>query len=73
MARFQKKGIDASAKIYFTVDPGLLTNHEIDVLDGSGDSLGTWVVKSRPLPDCNVGFGNLFKVMAEQSTTGSTN
>ena len=71
--KFQKQGIDVSAKIYFTTDPALTSKHSIVVTDKkSGVSKGTWLVKSRPRPDCSVGFGMLFKVMVDQSTTGST-
>ncbi len=68
---FQKRGIDVNGKVFFTSDPGLDTRHAVTVNDADGNSLGTWLVKSRPLPDTSVGLGVLYKVMVEQSTTGS--
>ena len=70
--KFQKMGIDVTAKIYFTSDPALTSKHSIVVTDADGNTLGTWLVKSRPRPDCSVGLGILFKAMVDQSTTGST-
>jgi len=72
VTRFQKKGIDVTGKIYFTVDPGLTTKHDVVVLDKAGNALGTWTVKSRPRPDASAGLGVLFRVMVDQSTTGSS-
>ncbi len=69
---FQKRGIDVNGKVFFTSDPGLDTRHAVTVNDADGNSLGTWLVKSRPLPDTSVGLAVLYKVMVEESTTGST-
>lgn len=70
--KFQKQGIDVTAKIYFTSKPSLDSRHLIVVLDGDGSALGTWLAHSRPKPDASAGLGKVFKVMVEESTTGST-
>ncbi len=69
---FQKQGIDVTSKVYFTSDPVLDSRHMVVVLDGDQSALGTWLVHTRPKPDASAGLRKLFKVMLEESTSGST-
>ena len=63
---FAKRGIKVTNKVYFLTDPALDENH---VLTISGDE---YEVRSFSDPDATAGLGVVYKVMCEQTTTGST-
>lgn len=66
ITEFSKRGISVTTKIYFTTDPELDETHVIDVNDG------TYEVRSRSKPDASAGMGIVWRVYAEETTTGST-
>lgn len=63
---FGKRGISVTNKVYFTTDPEIDERHILII--GST----TFEVRSRSKPDASVGLGIVWRVMVEETTTGST-
>lgn len=72
---FEKRGIRATDKIYFTSDPEIDERHILTDVRDSGATAGTgttWEVVSRAEPDASAGLGVVWRVMVVRSTTGSS-
>lgn len=72
---FEKRGIRATDKVYFTSDPEVDERHIFTDLRDSGDTAGTgstWEVVSRAEPDASAGLSVVWRVMVVRSTTGSS-
>lgn len=67
IAEFKARGIAVTSKFYFTSNPELNETH---VLVRNGRALEVRVYTS---PDATAGLGLLWKVFAEETTTGSDN
>lgn len=70
--QFMKRGITVTDKVYFTADPGLNEKNILVVTNPDAGTVTTFEVRSRALPDASAGLGVLFRVMCENTTTGST-
>lgn len=71
---YEKQGIKINRKVYFQTNPGITEQHELVVTERKGEPVPAaeqvmMKVVSRVDPDANVGFGNLFRVFVEKTTT----
>lgn len=65
---FQKRGIAISRKLYFKSNPQVDERHVIIVTERMGveqEEPKVLLVKSTPMPDADVGFGLLYRVMVD--------
>lgn len=69
---FMKRGITVTDRVYFTDDPELTEKDILTITNTQAGSVATFEVRSRSLPDASAGLGVVFKVMCENTTTGST-
>lgn len=72
---FEKRGIRATDKVYFTSDPSIDEKHILTDVRNAGATAGTgstWEVVSRAEPDASAGLGVVWRVMVVRSTTGSS-
>ena len=72
VTEFAKRGIEVTNKVYFTADPGVDTKYILEITNPQTGRTDTLEVMSRARPDASAGLGLVYRVMAKQSTTGST-
>lgn len=75
IAEFEKRGMNATHKVYFTFDPDIDERHIFVDMRNAGATAGTgteWEVVSRAEVDASAGLGVVWRVMANKSTTGSS-
>jgi len=60
-----KRGISVSHKVYFTENP------QVDERDRLVFSDGSYLVRSRPIPDCTLGLGLVWKVTIDDDSAGA--
>ena len=69
---FAKRGISITNKVYFTTRPAIDEKHILLVTNADTGQTDTYEVRSRADPDASAGRGILYRLMCEQTTTGST-
>jgi len=72
---YQKQGMELRSKVYFTENPNVSRRHQIVMTSRLGVAIAAadqraWDVLDMPLPDVNVGRGQLFRVMIGKNTAG---
>lgn len=63
---YDKRGIDVTAKVYFTTEQAIDERHVLVI------SSKTYDVVSRAIPDASAGLGVVWRVMVNGSTTDQT-
>lgn len=73
LVMYQKKGLTATRKIYFTSDPGVTARHRIVMTKRNGAAVASadqieLEVVGAPIPDSSVGKEILWKVLVKELT-----